>query len=104
VRGWSTKIQHQGVRKTFALSAPTRAAAEAEARALIADIASEGWEVVVGRHQRENDRVYPKTDPRHWRQRLVLRRNSFPDAVAISLSVRPPRKPPPRRPWRSTAW
>jgi DNA-binding NarL/FixJ family response regulator len=80
VRGWSTKIQHQGVRKTFALSAPTRAAAEAEARALIADIASEGWEVVVGRHQRENDRVYPKTDPRHWRQRLVLRRNSFPDA------------------------
>ena len=57
VRGWSTKIQHQGVRKTFALSAPTRAAAEAEARALIADIASEGWEVVVGRHQRENDRV-----------------------------------------------
>lgn len=44
VRGWSVKIQHQGVRRTLALRASDGAAAAEEALALYTRLTLEGWD------------------------------------------------------------
>lgn len=79
LRGWAVKMQHQGERRNFPLMAPTRTGAAEEARALSEDIAAEGWESVVERYRGANRRAFRKTDIRHWKQRLLLRKNSFPE-------------------------
>lgn len=80
LKRWSVKIQHAGRRHTFSLAARTKSAAAAEAKAIHEAIIAEGWDAVL---RRDSFRVagngdFPKTDPRHWRQRLLLRRHPFP--------------------------
>jgi DNA-binding NarL/FixJ family response regulator len=85
VKGWSIKIQHQGIRRTMALAAPTRDAAALEAQALYQSIVAQGWEAAAISNARPTgNRIsskpdhaqnqWPKTDVRHWQQRLLLRR------------------------------
>ena len=84
LKRWSVKIQHQGIRRTLALSATARAAAGLEAQALYQTIITEGWDaaaISVAPRLRSNSRRanagqphWPKTDARHWQQRLLLRK------------------------------
>jgi DNA-binding NarL/FixJ family response regulator len=67
------KIQHRGRRRTFALSASTRSAAAAEARALQESILSGNWEEVVRQYSGRQGRATPRTDVRYWKERLLLR-------------------------------
>lgn len=92
LKRWSVKIQHAGRRHTFSLAARAKPAAAVEARSLHDMIVAEGWEAVLRRHSSRsagND-DFPKTDPRYWRQRLLLRRHPFPaaDKAAEDLTVR----------------
>ena len=43
VRGWSAKIQHQGVRRTISLGAVDQDVAAAKAASLFAKIQQHGW-------------------------------------------------------------
>src|SRR5256884_6185934 len=46
VKGWSVKIQHRRIRRTFSLSAASRAAAAIEAKAIYQTILTQGWDAV----------------------------------------------------------
>jgi DNA-binding NarL/FixJ family response regulator len=84
VKGWSVKIQYQGVRQTFSLRSPSRAAAAVEAHTIYQTIVSEGW--VAAARLRANARstaraslravpaLASKLDARHWKPRLLRRR------------------------------
>ena len=85
VRGWSVKIQHRRIRRTFSLAATNRAAAAIEAKAIYQTILTLGWDAVTPTgHRRviavrsgadgESDPL-PKTDARYWRRRLLRRRH-----------------------------
>jgi DNA-binding NarL/FixJ family response regulator len=80
LEGWSVKIQRQGRRCTFSLSARTRAAAAAEAKAIYDTIVAEGWEATTRHHQdwSRSEAPFPKSDVRYWRERLLHRRYRFP--------------------------
>jgi DNA-binding NarL/FixJ family response regulator len=87
VKGWSVKIQFQGRRRTFSLSAGNRQAAATEARALFQRLLAGGWEAVANgtsserltRSTLQGQGAEPepaKSDPAYWRARLLLRRYS----------------------------
>lgn len=82
LKRWSVKIQHAGRRHTFSLAAHTKPAAAAEARIIHETIVAEGWDAALRRNsfRAAGSGDFPKTDPRHWRQRLLLRRHPFPTA------------------------
>lgn len=101
VKGWSVKIQHQGVRRTLPLAATSRDTAALEAQALYQTIVVQGWEAAESSLEprppisREapfrtgNELHWPKTDVRYWQQRLLLRRHSPAEAhVVTELSTR----------------
>ena len=87
VRGWSAKIQYQGVRRTVSLGAVDQDVAAAKAADLFAQLQQAGWPAL-GSH----DEVQPSeplgpcsSDPRgsidYWRLRLVERKyRAMPDA------------------------
>src|SRR5438477_9986886 len=72
---WSVKIQHEGHRRTFSLSAPTRRGAAIEARAIYESILSEGWNAVLQEWRMGNG--FPKTEVRYWKEWLLVRRYHF---------------------------
>jgi DNA-binding NarL/FixJ family response regulator len=77
---WSVKIQRQGRRCTFTLSARTKTAAASEAKAIYDTIVAEGWEAATRNHQSwsRGEAAFPKSDVRYWRERLLHRRYRFP--------------------------
>ena len=85
VRGWSAKIQHQGVRRTISLGAVDQDVAAAKAASLFARIQQHGWPVL-GQGARPSVAAAPgEADPResvdYWRLRLVQRKyRATPDA------------------------
>lgn len=101
VKGWSVKIQHQGIRRTLPLAAASRDAAALEAQALYQTIVAQGWQAAesslvprpnVSREARSktgNELHWPKTDVRYWQQRLLLRRHSASESQTVTeLSTR----------------
>jgi DNA-binding NarL/FixJ family response regulator len=89
VKGWHVKIQYQGVRRTFSLSATTRAHAALEAQAIYQTLLAQGWDaaLMTANPRRRRSPVagegttqdhWPKTDARHWRARLLLRKYFVP--------------------------
>jgi len=81
VRGWSVKLQHQGRRRTFSLTARTQEGAAAEAEELYVRLLAEGWEVVDKLAAQRSGRSFDKTDVRHWKKRLLIRKGDFPAAI-----------------------
>src|SRR2546430_13612228 len=76
VRGWSVKIQHRRIRRTFSLAATNRAAAAIEAKAIYQTILTQGWDAVAPPgHRRDEPDPFPKTDVQYWRRRLLRRRH-----------------------------
>jgi DNA-binding NarL/FixJ family response regulator len=79
VRQWCVKIQHEGTRRTFSLTGATRDAAAHQAQALYQTIVNQGWGTdllaAAGRHAGAQP-SWPKTDRRHWQQRLLLRKHA----------------------------
>jgi len=81
VRGWSAKIQHQGVRRTISLGAVDQEVAAEKAAAIFAEIQQNGW-ASLGQAARSTAVVAANTqetdDPResvdYWRLRLVVRK------------------------------
>lgn len=78
VEGWSVKIQHAGRRRTLTMGSPDREAAALEAKAIYETIVAEGWDVAL--EQGKQLGGFPKTDPRFWKEQLLLRRYGFPAA------------------------
>jgi DNA-binding NarL/FixJ family response regulator len=80
LEGWSVKIQHQGRRRTFSLSAKRKSAAAVEAKAIYDAIVAEGWAAALRSHAGPAKRAgtFPKTDACYWKERLVHRRYLFP--------------------------
>ena len=85
VRGWSAKIQHQGVRRTISLGAVDQDVAAEKAASLFAQIQQHGWPAL-GQGARPSVAAAPgEADPResvdYWRLRLVERKyRATPDA------------------------
>src|SRR2546430_14494825 len=76
VKGWSVKIQHRRIRRTFSLAAASRAAAAIEAKAIYQTILTQGWDAVAPPgHRRDEPDPFPKTDVQYWRRRLLRRRH-----------------------------
>jgi DNA-binding NarL/FixJ family response regulator len=79
VEGWAIKIQHQGRRRTFSLSAETKEEAAIEAKAIHETILVEGWEAALrGFPPKNSDNRHSKADAAYWQQRLLRRRYRFP--------------------------
>jgi len=96
VKGWSVKIQHRRIRRTFSLAATSRAAAAIEAKAIYQTIVTQGWDAVVPHgHRRliaarsgagDEPDPFPKTDVRYWRRRLLRRRHRLlPGAAPLAV-------------------
>ena len=85
VRGWSAKIQHQGVRRTISLGAVDQDVAAEKAASLFTQIQQHGWPAL-GQGARPSVAAAPgEADPResvdYWRLRLVERKyRATPDA------------------------
>lgn len=79
LKDWSVKIQHQGRRHSFSLSAKTKPAAAAEAKAIYDIIMTEGWDAALNGRPRRGQRAegFPKSDVRYWKERLLVRRYRF---------------------------
>lgn len=79
LKGWSVKIQHQGKRHTFSLSARRKEEAAIEARAIHDRILAGGWEETAGvhSHKKGNGAEFRKNDVRYWKERLLLRHYRF---------------------------
>ncbi len=78
VRGWSAKIQYQGVRRTISLGAVDQEVAAEKAANLFAQILQNGWQVS-GQGVRPSVVAMPEgSDPResvdYWQLRLVVRK------------------------------
>ncbi|MBC8245343.1 MAG: response regulator transcription factor [Verrucomicrobia bacterium] len=78
VRGWSAKIQYQGVRRTISLGAVDQDVAAAKAASLFTRIQQHGWSAL-GQGVRPSVAALPEEeDPResvdYWRLRLVERK------------------------------
>ena len=80
VRGWSVKLQHQGRRRTFSLTARTQDGAQAEAEEIYVRLLTEGWDVVDKLASQRSGRGFEKTDVRHWKKRLLVRTSYLPAA------------------------
>lgn len=78
VDGWSVKIQHEGRRRTFTMGSPDREAAALEAKAIYETIVAEGWDAALDHEKNHGD--FPMTDPRFWKEQLLVRRYRFPAA------------------------
>ena len=87
VRGWSAKIQYQGVRRTISLGAVDQDVAAEKAASLFVQIQQRGWPAL-GQGSRPSVVTLPEGgDAResvdYWRLRLVQRKyRSEPDAMA----------------------
>ena len=85
VRGWSAKIQHQGVRRTISLGAVDQDVAAEKAASLFTQIQQHGWPAL-GQGARPSVAAAPgEADSResvdYWRLRLVERKyRATPDA------------------------
>jgi DNA-binding NarL/FixJ family response regulator len=101
VRNWSVKIQHLGIRKTFALASSRRTQAAAEACELYRVLVAEGWEKTTGQSNRTSPQANPwpgdsgqtrrdRFDADYWAQRLIHRQYAMdlPAAGDQELSVR----------------
>ena len=75
---WSIKILHQGRRHTFSLGATVRQDAAIEAKAIYETIVAEGWDSALSTEK--NPAGFPKTDPRFWKENLLVRCYRFPAA------------------------
>ena len=88
VRGWSAKIQYQGLRRTLSLGAVDQDVAAAKAASLFAKIQQHGWPTLGQRQASTRPSVVDapdEADPResvdYWRLRLVERKYpATPDA------------------------
>ena len=85
VRGWSAKVQHQGVRRTISLGAVDQDVAAAKAASLFARIQQHGWPALDQGARPSVTAVSGEADPResvdYWRLRLVERKyRAKPDA------------------------
>lgn len=80
LKDWSVKIQHQGQRHTFSLSAKTKKKAAVEARSIYDAILAKGWNEVLRDHQdqRRAGGNFLENGVRYWKERLLLRRYRFP--------------------------
>ena len=95
VRGWSAKIQHQGVRRTISLGAVDQDVAAAKAASLFAKIQQHGWPAL---GQREGsirpsvvaapDEADPHESLDYWRLRLVERKYPATSDAKPELSCR----------------
>lgn len=78
VRGWSAKVQHQGVRRTISLGAVDQDVAAAKAASLFARIQQNGWPALDQGARPSVTAVSGEADPResvdYWRLRLVERK------------------------------
>ena len=95
VRGWSAKIQHQGVRRTISLGAVDQDVAAEKAASLFTQIQQHGWPAL-GQGARPSVAAAPgEADPResvdYWRLRLVERKyRATPDAKPeLSCRIEP---------------
>ena len=101
VKRWSVKIQFQGQRRSFSLSATKRAAAALEAEAIHNTIVRSGWEAATrfNRVQRlvrdqptaESGDLHPvTTDLAFWKRRLIRRKylELVRPSAAMEFSVR----------------
>ncbi|MDP6252162.1 MAG: response regulator transcription factor [Verrucomicrobiota bacterium] len=94
VRGWSAKIQHQGVRRTISLGAVDQDVAAAKAASLFAQIQQHGWPALGQREgtARPGVTTVPGGDPRrsvdYWRLRLVERKYRSTSGGKPELSCR----------------
>ena len=88
VRGWSAKIQFQGLRRTLSLGAVDQDVAAAKAASLFAKIKQHGW-LALGQRQGSTrpsvvdspDEADPRESVDYWRLRLVERKYpAVPDA------------------------
>ena len=88
VRGWSAKIQYQGLRRTLSLGAVDQDVAAAKAASLFAKIKQHGW-LALGQRQGSTrpsvvdspDEADPRESVDYWRLRLVERKYpAVPDA------------------------
>jgi DNA-binding NarL/FixJ family response regulator len=82
VRGWSAKIQHQGVRRTISLGAVDQDVAAEKAAGLFAALQQRGW-TALGQREAivEPDGADPRESLDYWRLRLVERKyRAAPDA------------------------
>jgi len=88
VRGWSAKIQYQGLRRTLSLGAVDQDVAAAKAASLFAKIKQHGW-LALGQRQGSTrpsvvdapDEADPRESVDYWRLRLVERKYpATPDA------------------------
>ncbi len=95
VRGWSAKIQYQGLRRTLSLGAVDQDVAAAKAASLFAKIQQHGWPAL-GQRQGStrpsvvdaSDEADPRESVDYWRLRLVERKyRATPDAKS-ELSCR----------------
>jgi two-component system response regulator NreC len=84
VKGWSVKLQFQGQRRSFSLSAATREGAALEAEAIHKTITQSGWEAATRFHQVQRlvrDQPAAETgkspptanDLAYWKRRLIRR-------------------------------
>ena len=85
VRGWSAKVQHQGVRRTISLGAVDQDVAAAKAASLFARIQQHGWPALDQGARPSVTAVSGEADPSesvdYWRLRLVERKyRAKPDA------------------------
>ena len=85
VRGWSAKIQHQGVRRTISLGAVDQDVAAEKAASLFTQIQQHGWPGLGQGDRPCVDAALGEADPResvdYWRLRLVERKyRAMPDA------------------------
>jgi len=97
VKGWSVKIQHRRVRRTFSLAATSRAAAAIEAKAIYQTIITQGWDAIAPPGQRrfstarpgagDGPEPLPKTDVQYWRRRLLRRRHRLPPSAASPAGI-----------------
>src|SRR5438093_3206927 len=95
VKGWSVKIQHRRIRRTFSLAAASRAAAAIEAKAIYQTILNQGWDAVAPPGHRhliaarsgagDEPASFPKTDMQYWRRRTFVKRSQ--GKVVVDSSV-----------------
>ena len=101
VKGWSVKIQHHGVRRTFSLGSARRVEAAVEAQAIYQTILTEGWEAALPADSSRTVRrvltlpaapneSLPKTEVGYWKLRLLRRKYPGPSGAGSTdqLSAR----------------
>ena len=92
VRGWSAKIQYEGVRRTISLGAVDQDVAAKKAASLFAHIQEQGWPQRDQGFRRSVAALVDEGDPResvdYWRLRLVERKYPAKPSVRREFSCR----------------